>query len=230
MEARGLLRLTSTERFGMRRLRLVLAEDHDSVREGLRLLFETRGNVDVVQDVSDGQAAVEAVRLLRPDVVVLDLSMPGMSGLTAARIIRKDVPNSAIVALTRHKEHTYLQEMLEAGAAAYVLKQSGFAELLAAVNSVAGRADSLDGAIGGISSDPSAKRSRRLRALQATERERTVLRLSATGMTNKEIAAELNISVRTVEVHKAAAMRKLRLRDRTDVIRFATINGWLQDS
>jgi DNA-binding NarL/FixJ family response regulator len=128
--------------------------------------------------------------------------------------------------LTRHKEQTYMQEMFEAGASAYVLKQSGFAALLAAVNSVAGKADSVDRQVNDAAAN---KRSRRHRALPATERERSVLRLAARGETNKEIAAALNISARTVEVHKAAAMRKLGLRDRTDVIRFASMNGWLQD-
>ena len=214
----------------MQRLRLVLAEDHHAVREGLRLLFETRGNVEVVQDVADGQSAVEAVRMFRPDGVVLDLSMPGMSGLTAARIIRRDSPSSAIVALTRHKEHTAVQEMLEAGASAYVLKQSGFADLLAAVKRVAG-IEPVNGTIApNLAADRPSKRSSRLLSLPPTERERTVLRLSAIGRTNKEIAADLKISVRTVEVHKAAAMRKLRLRDRTEVIRFAAMNDWLQDS
>ena len=215
----------------MNRLRLVLAEDHHSVREGLKLLFETRGNIDVVQDVSDGEAAVEAARMFKPDVVVLDLSMPGMSGLAAARIIRRDSPNSAIVALTRHKEHTYVQEMFEAGASAYVLKQSGFEALLAAVRNAAGRFDPTgEKSESQVLKDQSSKGSHRLKALPATARERTVLRLSASGQTNKEIAAALSISVRTVEAHKAAAMRKLRLRDRAEVIRFATMNGWLQDS
>ena len=212
----------------MPRLRLVLAEDHDTVREGLKLLFEMRSDVEVVQDVPDGDAAVEAVRMFQPDVVVLDLSMPGMSGLTATRIIRGNSPNSAIVALTRHKEQTYMQEMFEAGASAYVLKQSGFAALLEAVKSVAGRTRSV-ARPPRQGDDPPAKRSRRHRALPATDRERTVLQLAASGKTNKEIAGHLNISVRTVEVHKAAAMHKLGLRDRTEVIRFASINGWLQD-
>src|SRR5436190_5400050 len=106
------------------KLRVVLAEDHEAVRDGLRLLFETRGDMDVVQGVSSGAEAIEAVRALTPNVIVLDLSMPGMNGLAAARAIKAQAPRVGVVMLTRHTEYAYVQESFSAGADGYVLKQS----------------------------------------------------------------------------------------------------------
>ena len=195
-----------------KRLRLVLAEDHETVREGLRLLFETRGEMEVVRGVSDGRAAIEAAKSLAPDVVVLDLSMPGISGVVAAREIKASTPSVAVVVLTRHTEHAYVQEMFSAGASGYVLKQSSFDELLKAVTIAAAGGRYLDRAAAvpganatGAESDPRPA---------VTERELTVLKLAAHGNSNKDIAAALNIAVKTVEVHKSSAMRKLHLRDR----------------
>jgi two-component system, NarL family, response regulator NreC len=209
-----------------RRLQLLLADDHETVRQGLRLLFEERGNIDVVRDVADGESAVEAARTLKPDVVVLDLSMPGMSGLAAARVIKLDVPDTAIVVLTRHSEHAYVQEVLANGASGYVLKQSPFDELLRAVTAAASGMRYIDRAIAPLET---AEQPLAATPAPVSEREMTVLQLSAAGKSNKDIASALGIAVKTVEVHKASAMRKLQLRDRADVIRFAVVKGWLQD-
>ena len=211
----------------VKRLRLVLAEDHETVREGLRLLFETRAEMDVVASVADGRAAIEAVRRLAPDVVVLDLSMPGISGVTAAREIKAAAPAVAVVVLTRHTEHAYVQELFAAGAAGYVLKQSAFDELLKAVRVTASGGRYLDRAAAPMLTSPvdsgEAKPA-------VTDRELTVLRMASLGNSNKDIAATLNIAVKTVEVHKSSAMRKLRLRDRAEMLRFAVVKGWLQDA
>jgi two-component system, NarL family, response regulator NreC len=209
-----------------RRLQLLLADDHETVRQGLRLLFEERGNIDVVRDVADGESAVEAARTLKPDVVVLDLSMPGMSGLAAARVIKLDVPDTAIVVLTRHSEHAYVQEVLANGASGYVLKQSPFDELLRAVTAAASGMRYIDRAIAPLET---AEQPLAATPAPVSEREMRVLQLSAAGKSNKDIASALGIAVKTVEVHKASAMRKLQLRDRADVIRFAVVKGWLQD-
>jgi two-component system, NarL family, response regulator NreC len=209
-----------------RRLQLLLADDHETVRQGLRLLFEERGNIDVVRDVADGESAVEAARTLKPDVVVLDLSMPGMSGLAAARVIKLDVPDTAIVVLTRHSEHAYVQEVLANGASGYVLKQSPFDELLRAVTAAASGMRYIDRAIAPLET---AEQPLAATPAPVSEREMRVLQLSAAGKSNKDIASALGIAVKTVEVHKASAMRKLQLRDRADVIRFAVVKGGLQD-
>ena len=212
----------------VKRLRVVLAEDHESVREGLRVLFETRGNMDVVRGVADGPSAIAAASALQPDVVVLDLSMPGMSGLVATRQIKAAAPGVAVVILTRHAEYAYVQELFAAGADAYVLKQSPFDELVKAVRSAAVGHRYLDRAAMPSHGGQPADVFREPRS-SATDREMTVLRLAALGNSNKDIAAILNIAVKTVEVHKSSAMRKLQLRDRADVLRFAVVKGWLQD-
>jgi DNA-binding NarL/FixJ family response regulator len=210
----------------MKRLRVVLAEDHEAVRDGLRLLFETRGDMDVVHGVPNGAEAIEAARRLTPDVIVLDLSMPSVGGLAAAREIKAQTPGVAVVMLTRHTEYAYVQEAFAAGADGYVLKQSSFDELVKAVRTAASGGRYLDGAIEvplrSIDRPPEGRP-------PVTEREFTVLRLAALGRSHKDIAGALGIAVTTVEVHKSSAMRKLGLRDRSEMLRFAVVKGWLQD-
>jgi DNA-binding NarL/FixJ family response regulator len=210
----------------MKRLRVVLAEDHETVREGLRLLFQTRTDMEIVKGVADGAAAVEAVRALSPDVVVLDLSMPGMSGIAAAREIKSVAPQVSVVVLTRHTEYAYVQELFAAGADAYVLKQSSFDELLRAVKTAAAGGRYLDPA---AAPPPKPATDTPYGRSPVTERELTVLHLASLGRSNKDIASILTIAVKTVEVHKASAMRKLGLRDRSEMLRFAVVKGWLQD-
>jgi len=206
-------------------IRVLLAEDHETVREGLRLLVNAQPDMRVVAEVGNGRAVIEAVAALRPEVIVLDLSMPVMGGLSAARALKKAGASAAIVALTRHEDHAFVQELLEAGASGYVLKQSASEELVRAIRVTAGGGRYFDPAL--PAPDASHDPRRRPTTPRATDREIGVLRLIAAGHSNKDIAAALNISVKTVEVHKANAMRKLGLRGRTDVVRYAVINGWL---
>jgi len=216
---------------GTKCLRVLIAENHETVRDGLLLLFKTQSDVEVVGDVADGAAAIEAASALAPDVVVLDLSMPGMSGLAVATSIRARSPGVAIVVLTRHSEQAYVQELLAAGALGYVLKQSPFRELMVAVRAAAAGERHLDPAIA-PSAAAGAQRGARGHHLVppfVTNRELEVLRLSATGKSNKDVAAALTIAVKTVEVHKASAMRKLQLHDRAEMLRFAALKGWLDE-
>jgi len=208
-------------------IRVLLADDHETVREGLRLLVNAQDDMQVVGEAADGNAALEQVREVSPDVVVLDLTMPGMSGLTAAKALRGAEPPTAVVALTRHDDDAYVQELMSAGASAYVLKQSPSAELLTAIRVAAAGGRYLDPAL----PPPDYPRDPRRRAgtPPVTERETEVLRMMAVGYSNKDIASALSISVKTVEVHKANAMRKLNLRGRTDVVRYAVLNEWLKD-
>jgi DNA-binding NarL/FixJ family response regulator len=213
-----------------KRLRVLLVDDHETVRDGLRLLLETKGHVDVVRDVGTGAAAIEAARALSPDVVVLDLAMPGMDGLATARVIREQTPHVLVVALTRHAEAAYVQEALAAGVVGYVLKQSRFDELLKAMTAAAAGRRYVDPAVTlpVTGTEQAPHRAGRLRSV--TPRELSVLQLAAVGTSNKEIANTLRIAVKTVEVHKASAMRKLELGGRADVIAFALVKGWLRDS
>jgi DNA-binding NarL/FixJ family response regulator len=214
----------------MKRLRLLIVEDHETVRDGLRLLFETQSDVEVLRGVADGAEGITAAFALAPDVVVLDLSMPGMSGLAVATAIRERSPAVAIVVLTRHSERAYVQELLGAGVLGYVLKQSPFNELMDAVRAAAAGEQHIDAA---LAAPPAARAPRAAGASSSpssvTGRETEVLRLSATGKSNKEVAAALSIAVKTVEVHKSNAMRKLHLHDRAEMLRFAALKGWLDE-
>jgi DNA-binding NarL/FixJ family response regulator len=214
-------------------LRILVADDHAIVRQGLRLLIDSQQDMQVVAEAADGNAALAQAEALKPDIVVMDISMPGMNGLTATRTLRQRQPTITIVALTRHEDETYLEELLRAGASAYILKQSAPADFLQAIRAVAAGGIYLDPAMtsrvaGGllagkphVNAETSAK---------LTERESEVLRLVAVGHSNVEIAARLGIAVKTVEVHKANAMRKLGLTGRVDVIRYGVLQGWLYDT
>lgn len=212
----------------MSAIRVLLADDHETVRDGLKLLLQSQGDIEVVAEVSDGVAAVERAQALRPQVMVLDLSMPAMNGLAVTRRLRETAPDVAIVALTRHDDEAYVKELLGAGASAYILKQSSFSELLRAVRAAAAGNRYLDAALANRTRAAYVRQRLPSRPV-VTEREMHVLRLMALGHSNKEIADQLGISVKTVEVHKANAMRKLGLRGRIDVVRYAILNGWLHD-
>lgn len=212
-------------------IQVLLADNHETVRHGLRLLIEGQSDMTVVGEVGTGRLAVEQARALRPTVVVLDISMPDIGGLEAAREITATVPGVAIVALTRFNDVAYVQALLSAGATAYVLKQSGSDELLNALRSAAAGDRYLDVALNERLTDAFLARHATMGPVaRITEREAQVLRLFAIGHSNKETAQRLGLSVKTVEVHKANAMRKLTLRGRVDVIRYAIAQGWLQDA
>ena len=207
-------------------IRVVVAEDHETVREGLRHLLNAQADMEVVGEAGDGRAAVQQACSLKPNVVVLDLSMPEMNGLVAVQKLRESLPSAALVALTRHNDRTYVQQLTAAGAAAYVLKQSSSNELLNAIRAAAAGQKYIDTA---LRAEPQAQSRQHTGRPAITERETAVLRLMSVGHSNKQIAQNLGISVKTVEVHKSNAMRKLNLSGRTDVVRYAALQGWLQD-
>jgi two-component system response regulator NreC len=211
-------------------IRVLLVEDHGTVREGLRLLLDSQSDMEVVAEAADGRAAVEYNERFRPQVIIMDLSMPEMNGLAATQAIKQSHPDTAIVALTRHDDAAFVDELKKAGASAYVLKQSASRELLDAIRVAAVGGSYLDSQLRlrdtQIANDVP---ERGRRAPSVSEREKQVLRMMAVGHSNKEIAEALGITVKTVEVHKANAMRKLRLRGRIDVVRYAILHGWLQE-
>ena len=214
----------------MAKVRVLLAEDHETVRQGLRALLEKQPEIEVVGDVPNGRLALERSAALKPDVVVMDVSMPEMNGLAATKALKAAAANIAVVALTRHGEDAYVQELLAAGASGYVLKQSAFEELVKAIRAAAKGQRYLDSAL--VARTAEAYITRHARGITRppiSEREASVLRMMAIGHSNKEIANELEIAVKTVEVHKANAMRKLNLRGRIDVVRYAVLNGWLKE-
>jgi two-component system, NarL family, response regulator NreC len=217
----------------MVKLRILLVDDHTVLREGLKLLIESQPDMEVVGQASDGREAVRQVKLCQPDVIVMDVSMPGLGGAEATEQIRQQCPQACVLALTRYGDQGYLRRLLRAGAAGYVVKKAAADELINAVRIVAAGRTYIDpslagplvhGLIGRSASDKSARPPGEL-----TGREQEVLRLIAWGQSNKEIAAQLGISVKTVEYHKARSTEKLHLRSRTDMLRYALAQGWLEE-
>src|SRR6476469_7534455 len=213
--------------------RIFLADDHETVREGLKLLLNAQSDMEVVGEASDGAAALRSVGHLKPDIIVLDVSMPGMNGLKAAEALRQSSPDVKVLTLSRHSDDGYLHQLLRAGAAGYVLKQSRPTELLHAIRSVAAGGRYLDPSVAGKVMSGYKRRHPEDEAIGGSAlsaRETEVVRLIAWGYTNKEIAAQLDLSVKTVETHKANAMHKLGVRSRIDIVRYALLQGWLQDT
>ena len=215
----------------MPKVRVLLADDHQTVREGLRLIISSQEDMEVVGETGDGVSAVEAARTIRPDVVVMDISMPRINGIEATRTLARECPEVKVLTLTRHGDAAYLQQLLLAGAAGYVLKQSRPTELLHAIRAVAAGGTYLDPAVAGKVTGSYARRPQPVPAGAGalTPREEEVLRLVAWGYSNKEVAGRLDLSVKTVETHKANAMQKLGAGSRIDVVRFALLNGWLSE-
>ncbi|HEY0385404.1 MAG TPA: response regulator transcription factor [Pyrinomonadaceae bacterium] len=219
----------------MSKLRILLADDHETVREGLKMIVNAQPDMEVVGEAGDGRAAVAHALELLPDIVLMDVSMPHLNGLKATEKIKKLCPQVKVLTLTRHMDDGYLQQLLRAGASGYVLKQSASAELLHAIRAVAAGGKYLDPAVAGKVMGNYTGRSASLRVAaqggrELSEREADVLRLIAWGHSNKEIAARMEISVKTVEAHKANAMKRLGMQSRIDIVRFALLQGWLQDT
>jgi DNA-binding NarL/FixJ family response regulator len=214
-------------------LRVLLADDHVTVRHGLKLLIDGQPDMKVIAEASDGATAVKSAAALKPDVVVMDISMPGMNGLVATRALKEQQPGTAVITLTRHSDDAYLQELLRAGVSGYVLKQSAPTELLRAIREAAAGAQYLDSTLAArVTAGFLAREGRTVDKPGAalSQREAEVLRLIASGYSNKEIAGRLSLSVKTVEAHKANAMRKLGLNGRIDIVKYALLQGWLTNS
>jgi DNA-binding NarL/FixJ family response regulator len=217
----------------MNKLRIFLADDHTMIREGLRVLINSQSDMEVIGEASNGKLAVQQIPQLQPDVAVLDISMPEMSGLQATEALKKALPRLKIIALTRHTDAGHLQQLLRAGAAGYILKQSAADELIRAIRAVVAGGTYLDPVVAGKAvSGLTGRLSKRSveKGETLSERETEVLRLIAWGYSNKEIANRFNLSVKTIEAHKANAMSKLELRSRIDIVRYAILRGWMLDT
>ncbi|HKX31090.1 MAG TPA: response regulator transcription factor [Blastocatellia bacterium] len=215
-----------------KRLRIVLAEDHEMVREGLKTLLNRQPDMQVIGEAADGAEAVERVKELLPDIVIMDISMPTINGLQATERLKQLCPDVKVVTLTRHTDAGSLQLLLCAGASGYVLKQSASAELVRAIRAVAAGGGYLDQAITGKVIDSYVTSQAKLTVAargELTERESEILRLVAWGYSNKEIASHFRLSVKTVEAHKAHSMKKLGLKSRIEIVRYALLHEWLKE-
>jgi two-component system response regulator NreC len=213
----------------MKKIRVLLAEDHTIVRKGLRSILDAEDSIEVVGEAEDGRAAVEAVEHLRPDVVLMDISMPGLNGLEATRQIKHRAPHIRVLVLTMHTNEKYILQILQAGASGYLVKQAAVEELISAIQAVH-RGDAF------LSPSISKKVVQRY-VLQGqamaeedsyellTPREREVLQLIAEGHTNRDISEILHISIKTVEVHRANLMKKLDLHSAAELTRYAIGKG-----
>ncbi len=219
-----------SERPSAQHIRILLVDDHAVIRQALRLVLEAQHDFEVIGDVENGRAAVNAAENLHPDVVLMDMVMPGLNGLEATRQICKRVPFTRVVILSGFVDEDQLRESLRAGARGYIVKQSDVQELVLAIQTVhRGNtyfSSSLSDAFDLAEILYQAKRADSRNTVEAlTAREREVLQLIAEGHTNQGIADELVISIKTVEAHKAHIMAKLHARNRTDLIRFALSKG-----
>lgn len=213
----------------MSKLRIVLADDHETVREGLKMIVNAQDDMEVVGFAGDGQEAVARAQELLPDVLVMDISMPKLNGLKATRKLTNVCPQVKVLTLSRHADDGYIRELLAAGACAYVLKQSAPSELIHAIRAVAAGGKYIDPKLTAKVVNSYSERARGEAKGVLSDRESEVLRLIALGYSNKEIGASLSLSVKTIEVHKANAMRKLNITSRIDLVRYAIFQGWLQD-
>jgi DNA-binding NarL/FixJ family response regulator len=209
-------------------IRVVIADDHGIVRSGLRMLIDRQRDMEVVAEAGDGVAALEHAQAHRPQVAVLDVSMPRMTGLQAAREIRSHVPDTRVLLLSMHDDERYFLEGLEAGAAGYVLKRAADTDLIGAVRTVAeGRTFLSDDAQRTLMDEwlehGSPEPDNRL-----TPRELEVVKLIAEAFTNRQIAETLKLSEKTVESHRANVLSKLGMRDRVELVRYAIRRGLVE--
>jgi DNA-binding NarL/FixJ family response regulator len=210
-------------------LNVFLIDDHSVLRQGLRMLIDSEPDMRVVGEADHGRGVVQQLMHGAPDVVVVDISMPDLSGSRVAAEIHEALPAVKIVALTRHAERAYVQQMLQAGATGYVLKQTAADALIAAIRAVAAGDTYVDRAVAGKLHEPSGSRGAMHGSTDSlTPREREIVTMVAYGHTNKEIANVLGITVKTVETHKANIMQKLDLTSRAELVRFALTAGWLE--
>ncbi|MDO8614416.1 MAG: response regulator transcription factor [Dehalococcoidia bacterium] len=217
----------------MSRLRVLVADDHAIVRDGVRMILEAQPDLEVVGEAADGQEALEKARQLAPGLVLMDIAMPGMNGLEATAIIKREMPEMQVLALTMHEDYQYFFEVLHAGASGYVLKGASSSDLLAAIRAVAR---------GGVYLHPTVAKNLvadYIRRMDSGEekanydglsgRERQVLTLVAEGRTSQQIADELFVSINTVQTHRAHIMEKLQLQNRAELIRYALRKGLITE-
>ena len=217
----------------MNKIRIIIAEDHQTVRDGIKFLINAEPDLEVIGEAGDGREAIRMAEKLSPDILLMDISMPKLNGLKATAKLKRIQPDIKILALTRHTEEAYLHELLQAGVSGYVLKQSASAELLRAIRVVAVGGNHIDPLIAKMVLNNYTVKSTKLRGdvsgIPLTNRESEILRQIGWGYSNQEIAEQLELSVKTIEAHKANALKKLNIKSRLDIVQYAILQGWLEE-
>jgi two-component system response regulator NreC len=208
----------------MKRIRIVLADDHAVVRQGFKMILAAQSDMDIVGEAGNGREAVELAESLKPDIVVMDVAMPELNGIEATRRLLASTPHARVVALSMHKDNVYVREILRAGARGYLLKDSVAADLVSAIRAVANGEGYISPAVSNAVLDDYRRHVTNPIDLLSS-REREVLQMLAEGKTNKEIAVVLNLSVYTVDAHRGRIMEKLNLHSINEMVRFAVRNG-----
>jgi DNA-binding NarL/FixJ family response regulator len=213
------------------KIQIVLADDHPIVLDGLRNLIRAEDDFELVGEAASGLAALKTIREKRPDVAVLDISMPELNGIVLSRRLAGEMPDLRLLVLTLHEDRAYLNQAIEAGVRGYVLKRSAVENLVQAIRAVMVGGLYIDPAIVGRVFDHK-RANKRLAAKKGvapglTDREADVLKMAALGFTNKEIAARIDVGVKSVETYKARGLEKLGLKTRAELVRYASGQGWL---
>jgi two-component system response regulator NreC len=214
----------------MSKASVLLVEDHIVVRQGIKALLSDEPDLEIVGEADNGREALQAVMELQPNLVLMDISMPGLNGIEATRQIRQRYPEVKVIVLSMHANEEYVFQVLRAGASGYVLKQSDSSEVLTAIRAALAGGSFLSPPISRAVIDDYVRRAE-ARGEESdldllTSREREVLQLLAEGMSNREIADQLNISVKTVETHRSNMMNKLDVDSKTELIKYALRKGW----
>ena len=212
------------------RSRILLADDHEIVRTGLRTILAAKPEWVICGETGNGRDTVEAALKLKPDLVIMDISMPGVNGLSATRRIVKELPRTSVLILTMHESEYFLREIFDAGARGFILKSDAATELIAAVEALLEQKPFFTHKVSEIMLQGYLKGRRTRGAAEAplTAREHEVMQLLAEGKTNKDVAESLQISVKTAETHRSHIMAKLRLRNLGELVRYAVRNGLIQ--
>ena len=210
-------------------IRVILVDDHAVVRSGLRRVLEAGSDIEVVGEASNVRDAVFEVRAQKPDVIVMDVVMPGTSGIEGTPLVLHEAPDAKVLVLSMQDDPRYVREAFAQGASGYVLKEAADTEVVEAVRQVAGGQQYLHPALGARLLESEERQRDEEASDPLSEREREVLRLLALGHTNQEIAKLLYISVRTAESHRAHIMQKLRLGTRAELVRYALAHGLLEE-
>ena len=207
---------------------ILIADDHDVVRRGLRSLLETRSQWRVIGEARDGKEAVRAVSEGKPDIAIIDYALPQLNGIEAARQIRHHVPATEVLIFTMHHSEELLHDALRAGARGFLLKSDADDYLIAAVHALSQHKPFFSGTLSEHLIDPFLLQSKRTQGAGLSQRERSVVHLIAEGKTNKEMADALGVSPKTIEAHRAAALRKLKFRTTADLVRYAVRHNLIE--